>query len=106
MTATVPQHLAALERANVLRRGRAKVRTAVYSLEPKASRRAVAEIVREPGELFEGAPVMYLLQGARRVGRTRALVMLKAIGASEGRKVGELTERQRTVLAGMLEGSS
>ncbi len=101
-TATVatgpPQRLRALERANEVRLARADLKRRIADREISA-----AEVILDcPWEATSWA-VCDLLMSQRRWGRTRCQKFLGRNQISEVKKVGQLTDRQRQLLADQLD---
>lgn len=99
-TATEPQHLQALARANEVRLARAELKRRVAD----DSATAVEVILECPWEARSMA-VADLLMSQRRWGRTRCRKLLGAVGISEAKTIGSMTDRQRQALAETLESS-
>jgi hypothetical protein len=98
-TATnAPQHMRALERANVVRLARAELKRQIAAQET-----TVAEVVVTRPWQAERMPVSELLISQKRWGRARAHRLLQSIGLSENKAMGTLTDRQRVVLAAVLQ---
>lgn len=91
----VPQHLAALERANEIRFARAQVKRDV-----KAGVLSVVNALEL--ECCETMTLLELLRAQRSWGPGRARRLLAEIPVSESKRIGMLTERQRAVVAGLL----
>jgi hypothetical protein len=85
------QHMQALARANEVRRDRLGVRRGLL-----AGRMTVAEALGE--DSCQSMTVGALLCYQHGWGRVRMLKTLRLVEVSEGRRVGELTGRQREVL--------
>jgi hypothetical protein len=92
-----PQHMRALERANLVRLARAELK------------RAIARGDRDPSQVVEECPwetesmtIAELLTSQRRWGRTRARKFLMPLSLSENKQLGTLTSRQRRLLAAEL----
>jgi hypothetical protein len=101
MTRTIdpprPQWMPALERANEVRKARAKLKRGVAF-----GGVDVAEIIlRCPWEARSMA-VADLLMSQRRWGRSRCHKLLAQLPISEKKTVGSMTDRQRRALAAML----
>lgn len=103
MTASgdAPQHMQALERANLVRLARAELK------------RAIARGDRDPSEVVQECPwetesmtIAELLTSQRRWGRTRARKFLLPLSLSENKRLGTLTSRQRRLLATELSARS
>lgn len=107
-TATEPQHLRALALANRTRHAQSECRRAVREAPDTAEgrRRAAALIEENPAEL-RNHPLDTLLREIPRQWGAVTVRMLREAGIPEHRRklIGELTERQRGVLAGVLRGA-
>jgi hypothetical protein len=100
--ADLPQHLSALQRANVVRRASAQIKREIAAGETTV-RAALYD------ERAGCIPVLDLLMAQRRWGRQRSVKLLANLGPwtptgsscsiRENRRVDELTQRQRTALA-------
>jgi hypothetical protein len=89
-----PQHMRALERANLVRLARAELK------------REIARGDRDPSQVVEECPwetesmtIAELLTSQRRWGRTRARKFLMPLSLNENKQLGTLTSRQRRLLA-------
>jgi hypothetical protein len=98
ITPARPQHLEALSRANEVRLARATLKRRVACGEITASN----VILESPWEA-DSMTVADLLMSQRRWGLTRCRKVIGQIPVSETKTVGSLTDRQRHVLAGLLE---
>lgn len=92
-----PQHMQALARANEVRLARARMKREIAS----GQRRAVDVVSECPWEA-ESMSLIELLSAQRRWGRARSRKMILAVGLTENKRLGTLTERQRNLLAGAL----
>lgn len=92
-----PQHLRALERANRVRLARADLKRKIGTGEA-----AVADVVNSPPWHVEGMSISELLMSQRRWGRARCRRLLLSLGIPENKRIGTLTERQRTALTALL----
>ena len=97
--APAPQHLRALARATEVRLARAELKRQVGDGEITA-----AHVILECPWEAASMTVSDLLTSQRRWGTTRCRKLLASVPMSENKTVGSMTERQRTALAGMLEG--
>lgn len=92
-----PQHMAALDRANEVRLARAELKRSI-----KAGATTAAEVIEPGGRIPDCARSMTigeLLGSQERWGRVRVRKFLVRLEISESRAVGNLTSRQRRVLA-------
>jgi hypothetical protein len=99
-TATIvplPDRLVALERANEIRRARAQLKRRIG-----AGQLSVAEVILDPPVEAGRWPVAKLLASQRQWGAAKCRRFLAHNRISEVKPVGELTERQRRVLAAQL----
>jgi hypothetical protein len=92
-----PQHMRALERANLVRLARAELK------------REIARGDRDPSQVVEECPwetesmtIAELLTSQRRWGRTRARKFLLPLSLNENKQLGTLTSRQRRLLSAEL----
>ena len=93
-----PQRIRALARANSVRLARAELKRRIADGETSA-----AEIILDcPGEV-QRLTVAELLLSQRRWGETRCRRFLEGVEISELKLIGDLTERQRRLLAAALE---
>jgi hypothetical protein len=101
-TATMPsepQRLRALERANMIRLARAELKRRIAGGDVSA-----AEIILACPREASSWTVAELLVSQRRWGSTRCRKFLERNNISEIKPIGDLTERQRRLLAGQLAG--
>lgn len=89
-----PQHMQALERANLVRLARAELKRSIARGDVDAS-----EIVRDCPWETESMTIAELLASQRRWGRTRVRKFLGALALNENKKLGTLTSRQRLLLS-------
>lgn len=92
-----PQHMRALERANLVRLARAELKRAIARGDMDA-----AEVVRDCPWETESMTISELLTSQRRWGRTRARKFLLPLSLNENKQLGTLTSRQRRLLASEL----
>ena len=92
-----PQHMQALQRANLVRLARAEVKRRIAVGEITA-----AEVVRSNSWEIQAMAVAELLMSQRRWGHTRARRFLAAIPMAETKTIGSMTIRQRDTLAALL----
>jgi hypothetical protein len=96
--ANPPQHMQALQRANLVRLARAELKRSIGRGEREA-----ADVVRECPWETESMTIAELLTSQRRWGRTRARKFLMPLSLNENKRLGTLTPRQRAMLAAELE---
>lgn len=96
-----PQHMRALERANLVRLARAELKRAIARGETDAS-----EVVQECPWETESMTIAELLTSQRRWGQTRARKFLLPLSLNENKQLGTLTSRQRRLLATELASRS
>jgi hypothetical protein len=89
-----PQHMRALERANLVRLARAELKRAIARGDADAS-----EVVRDCPWETESMTIAELLTSQRRWGRTRARKFLLPLSLNENKQLGTLTSRQRRLLS-------
>jgi hypothetical protein len=90
----MPQHMQALERANLVRLARAELKRSIARGEVEAS-----QVVRECPWETESMTIAELLTSQRRWGRTRARKFLAPLALNENKRLGTLTDRQRLLLS-------
>ncbi len=96
-----PQHMRALERANLVRLARAELKRAIARGDMNAS-----EVVRDCPWETESMTISELLTSQRRWGRTRARKFLTPLALNENKQLGTLTSRQRRLLSAELASRS
>jgi hypothetical protein len=94
------QHLRALEHANRVRLARAELKRRVAAGDVR-----VAAVVLECPWQAHSMELSELLMSQKRWGRERCRRLLMALGITENKQIGTLTERQRVALAAMLEAA-
>ena len=100
-TATIPQdpqRLRALERANEVRLARAELKRRIAD-----GYVSVADVLLDPPQEAVSWVIGDVLMSQRRWGTTRCRKFLTRNQISEVKQVGDLTERQRRLLAAQLE---
>jgi hypothetical protein len=95
--APAPQHMQALEKANVVRLARAELKRSVQD-----GTTTVGEVVLKCPWEAASMTIAELLLSQRRWGATRCSKFLTGIGMSETKTVGSMTDRQRRALAAMI----
>lgn len=96
-----PQHMRALERANLVRLARAELKRAIARGDVTA-----ADVVRDCPWETESMTITELLTSQRRWGRTRARKFLMPLSLNENKQLGTLTSRQRRLLSNELAARS
>jgi hypothetical protein len=89
-----PQHMQALERANLVRLARAELKRSIGRGEVDAS-----AVVQECPWEVESMTIAELLTSQPRWGRTRVRKFLVPLSLSENKRLGTFTSRQRALLA-------
>jgi hypothetical protein len=97
MTPAPPQHLQALQRANEVRLARAELKRKIGE-----GTITVDEVVLTCPWEAASMTIAELLTSQRRWGAARCNKFLTGVGMPETKKVGSMTERQRTVLAALV----
>ena len=92
------QHLRALERANRVRLARAELKRRIAAAEITAS-----QVIHDCPWEATSMSISDLLICQRRWGRARCRRLLVSLGVPENKRIGTLTERQRSALAAVLE---
>ena len=96
MIAEKPQHLAALDRANIVRLGKAR-------LKEQINRGDMSAVDALWDNTFPNMPIGELLRAQSRWAYTRMRKVCALAGISEHKRIGTLTERQRDLLTAILE---
>ena len=99
VTASEPQHLHALARANEIRLARASAKRAIA-----AGELAVSELLLDCPAEIQRMEIGELISCQRRWGGQRTRRLLNAVPVVETKLVGTLTERQRRAIATSLDG--
>ena len=92
-TATIPQHLAALNEANRVRYFRADVKRDL-----RAGNTTFRELLEDLPSDLKTMRLMELLTAPRGMGRGKAVRVLREVGCSEWRELGSLTAREKARL--------
>lgn len=92
-----PQHMQALRKANEVRLARAELKRRIGE-----GKITVGEVILTSPWEAASMTIAELLTSQRRWGTTRCRRFLAEIGMPETKKVGSMTERQRTVLAALV----
>jgi hypothetical protein len=95
-----PQHLQALQRANAVRLARAELKRRVADGDVSA-----AEVILSSPWEADSMTVSDLLTSQRRWGSTRCRKFLQCLSIPENKTIGSMTDRQRRVLAALLNES-
>jgi len=96
------QPLAALAVANEIRLGRSEHRRHLKSLPRVEARRELAALVADPPSLWRTATLGYVLGMPARTGPATVRRWLFTADLSATKRLGEMTPRQRRVLAGVI----
>jgi hypothetical protein len=91
------QRLDALERANEVRTGRAKLKKDL-----KGGRKSIHRLLLEPPELIETMKVFDLLLAVPKYGRVKVNKVLTQCRISPSKTIGGMSERQRNELVRLL----
>lgn len=100
-TASEPQHLRALARANEVRLARAELKRRVHDGEL-----TVADVILDVPREADRMTVADLLTSQRRWGHTRCRKLLLGIPVSETKTIGSMTDRQRRAVAVAVTGQA
>lgn len=100
----VPQHMEALARANHVKNTNAATCREIARMDQHAGRLKVAELLEtDESYVFGRMSVEKLIESVYRFGPGASRMALRAIGSSHrGKRVGELTSRQRCALAALM----
>ena len=90
---TIEQRMEALVQANAIRS-----RRAVLKRDLKAGRLSVLDLIEDPPEYVLTMKLLDLLMAAPRVGRTKALTLLKRCDISPVKTLGGISYRQRDAI--------
>lgn len=96
-----PQHMRALERANEIRLARAALKRKVA-----AGKASAADVVEEVPPETESMTIAELLTSQKRWGRIRGRKFLAPLAIGENKRLGSLTDRQRSMLADELRNEA
>lgn len=101
------QRTGALRLANEVRSSNSRLRKEIFALEHLEGLGRVADLLDDPAPPVASLSVGRLLRYARRIGdaKVRRLLAVARV-SSEDRRVGELTGRQRDVLAALLRADA
>lgn len=94
----------AAARSVEVRSFRAEARRQIAALEPEQSRALACAVLRVLKPEVETATVMWLLTSCRGIATLTAMEICAEVPCSEGRRLGDLTERQRDRIIELLEG--
>jgi hypothetical protein len=97
------QRLTALERANANRFRHAARKREIAALDVPAGLELAAQTLENP-EGYEGLRARLLIKSVYRYGPTTAEALVRRAGGHYDSRVGQMTERQRGILAGLLRG--
>ena len=93
----VIQRTEALAKANAVYRSRANLKREIFRGET-----TVTEVLADPPAYLNRMAIGELLRAQKLWGNTRSRKLLRQAEIRENRRVGELTERQRDLIAGLL----
>ena len=96
-----PQHMRALERANLVRLARAELKRSIARGDADPS-----EVIRDCRWETEIMTIAELLTSQRRWGRIRARKFLLPLSLNDNKQLGTLTSRQRRLLSAELASRS
>ncbi len=94
---TLNQRMDALEKANVIRSQRAKLKKDL-----KSGRMSIHSLLQDPPDYLETAKVVDMLLAVPKYGRVKAHRVLQSCRISPSKTIGGLSERQRTELVSLL----
>lgn len=94
---TLNQRMDALEKANVIRSQRAKLKKDL-----KSGRTSIHSLLQDPPDYLETAKVVDMLLAVPKYGRVKAHRVLQSCRISPSKTIGGLSERQRTELVSLL----
>lgn len=97
------QHIEALNLANTNRMRHARRRRAISNLDVPDALELAARTLEEPHG-YEGLLSRRLITAIHRYGPARAETLIRRSGCRVDVRVGEMTGRQRDILAGLLRG--
>jgi hypothetical protein len=103
---SAPQHMVALQKANVHRLARAGLHREVAAMSHADGLLRLAELIEDPPPEIVTLPVGEAVRWVRLVGASGARMLLRHVQLSAARQVGALTPRQRRVLVSWLRGES
>lgn len=104
-----PQHMIALERGNRIRVQRGALHHQVAALNRADGLARVAGLLMAPPEEIQTMRIYDLLLWVHRIGRSQARGILRSADLyviNEGRRVQDLTGRQRAAIAQFIHGES
>lgn len=93
------QRMIALDRANQIRAGNAETRARLKKMDGALGAYLVAELLEDMTSTIQALPVSRLLNSIRGVGPGKMEWFCRRAGCSLDRKVRDLTDRQRELLA-------
>lgn len=108
---STPQYDQARALANAVRKTRSRLRFEIAGLDPEQGRGVIADLISDGFDTHDeirtaikNARMFDVLKWGRRMQSEVASRYMAAVGAADVRLVGELTERQRHLLADLLRG--
>lgn len=99
---TIAQRDAALEKANRIRIAQAKLKRNLKTASRPEAWAQIIDELEQPSEVVARMYVIDLLKSCHRIGDTKAHRLLRLADVSPRRRVGGLSDRQRTNLADQL----
>ena len=99
---TEPQHMEALRLANTIRFKRADDKRRVAAATGPGSYHVVADLIDRAPDHLARLPMLTLVKWPKRMGNHRADRLLQDHNMSGGRRLGDLTSRQREAIAASL----
>lgn len=102
MTPAVAQRTAALAKGNDIRLRRAEKRRELKAMPREESREVVARLVSHPSILWTTCRLDYMLSMAALTGPATVSRWLREAQVPANKPLGELTDRQRRILAGVI----
>lgn len=104
---SLAQRMSALDHANEIRIGNAQLRREIRALSKPDAYRRVADLLECPEGYVESMPIGRLLNSIERVGARKVdRILMVACVRSSDRRVGALTDRQRSILAVVLRDAA
>ena len=102
--AAATQRRMALNRANLIRGERAKLKREIRSLPPLEAAGVLADVIESPSELMLSCPVFDALMWLPGRGKNKVRKLLFRAGTPESKPLGMLSARQRDEIVTALRG--